>query len=327
MMMGPNKLRIVPLLAVVMLLPLAFVRFMSDDLKSSESLSVAGRSLSSVHTGGAGPDSDVTAVAPRREEGLRAKNGDGENPLNALRNEMPSKASRPSEEELEVESQEDRQQRFSSIFRRSWEEFVKSNKTKKTGRLLASGGGSLFSKTQLIRACLPRILNEYSLHSILDLPCGDFGWMYDVLLNDTVEISRYTGADIVPDLIEYHQARTKLPDGTKFRPEWEFINLDGVQHVPPTRDLVFTRDLLQHISPGDIKKLVANLNRSGAKYWLVSNFPQISRNSPRRGRDGSWDTHLVNLLQAPYNFPPAVDECPDTDGKRMQLWKLPIPGY
>jgi len=228
-----------------------------------------------------------------------------------------------SSEQLEFEEEEARKERFWKIFKRGWDEFEQKNFSEK---LLASGGGSMPSKTTLIRDCLPRIINEYGITSILDLPCGDFGWMFQVLLHPSVELKQYTGVDIVADLVEYHQSHRKLRDGTPFRPEWEFLNVDGVKEVPPQRDLVFTRDLLQHLSPGDITKLIGNLNASGAKYWIVSNFPEV-KNSYRRGRDGSWDTHLVNLFAEPYSFPPSIDECPDTDGKRMHLFKLPIPGF
>jgi hypothetical protein len=55
-----------------------------------------------------------------------------------------------------------------------------------------SGCGSNLHPTQLIRQEIPRIIRQYNIKSMLDLPCGDFHWMKEINL----EIS-YIGADIV----------------------------------------------------------------------------------------------------------------------------------
>src|SRR5690625_343224 len=74
-----------------------------------------------------------------------------------------------------------------------------------------SGVGSSREQTDLLLTTLPEILREFDIQSMLDLPCGDFGWMQHLDFGDT----SYIGADIVPELIadneeKYANAQRRL---------------------------------------------------------------------------------------------------------------------
>src|SRR6266511_4866403 len=40
-----------------------------------------------------------------------------------------------------------------------------------------SGVGSELAATEVLRAEIPRLIRLYEVGSLLDLPCGDFGWL------------------------------------------------------------------------------------------------------------------------------------------------------
>ena len=118
-----------------------------------------------------------------------------------------------------------------------------------------SGHGSSASATRFIRAALPRILLDLGVQSIVDVPCGDFNWMR--LLDLPLD---YFGADIVPELIEKNQRNYS-------RPGRAFGLLDVTKEPLPKADLVFSRDLLVHLSETDIRSALKNIYDSGASIW------------------------------------------------------------
>ena len=118
-----------------------------------------------------------------------------------------------------------------------------------------SGGGSSVAQTHTIRTALPSICRDLGVHSLLDVPCGDFNWMQHVDLTDT----EYIGADIVPPLIALNIERYG-------NPRRSFIVLDLVTTVSPKVDLVFCRDLFVHLPFRDVARALHNIQRSGANW-------------------------------------------------------------
>ena len=58
----------------------------------------------------------------------------------------------------------------------------------------ASGAGAGVDQTAEIRRALPALLAELGVATLLDLPCGDYGWMRTV----DPPVARYIGADLLP---------------------------------------------------------------------------------------------------------------------------------
>ncbi|MDZ7638413.1 MAG: class I SAM-dependent methyltransferase [Bryobacterales bacterium] len=184
-----------------------------------------------------------------------------------------------------------------------------------------SGSGSAFDQTAAIRAQLPVLLSEVQAASILDLPCGDFGWMRNVDLNSLA----YIGGDIVPDLIARHEREF----GGENR---RFAVLDLTQDSLPQVDLVFCRDCLVHLSFANVWSAIRNLRASGSRWLLTTTFPEHLQNAEIE--DGDW--RLLNLEGAPFYFPPPVallnEGCTEHEGafadKSLGLWRieeLPVP--
>ena len=107
--------------------------------------------------------------------------------------------------------------------------------------LSVSGFGSEFSQTKLIIEAIPRIINEYKINSILDIPCGDFNWMKRV---DMSQIN-YIGADIVPEIAVENNLRYSNTNK-------KFLNLNLIKDKLPKSDLIICRDCLVHFSEEDI---------------------------------------------------------------------------
>ena len=162
-----------------------------------------------------------------------------------------------------------------------------------------SGEGSNIREAQHIIKELPALLAKYGIKTMLDLPCGDFNWMKTL---DFVKIGysiEYIGADIVAEMIADNEARYG-------NAQTRFLVKNIITDELPKADLVFCRDCLVHLSPEDIEKALLNIKNSGAKYLLVTSFPETTYNYPIQ--TGQWRS--LNLEIAPYNLKPidCIDE-------------------
>lgn len=171
----------------------------------------------------------------------------------------------------------DVQQVFSDIF---------ENKSWGPGESVSGPGSSRHQTHHLIHA-LPRLLAEFGVKSMLDLPCGDYNWMQYVNL-DGID---YQGGDIVEELI----ARNKNLE----RPGVRFEVMNILTSELPKVDLIFTRDCLVHLSLSQVIEVLRNVKRSGATWFLTTTFPGHETNPDIR--TGDW--RPLNLELAPLSFP------------------------
>jgi SAM-dependent methyltransferase len=151
-----------------------------------------------------------------------------------------------------------------------------------------SGTGSSLFITSRLRDELVHLLIKYDIKSVLDIPCGDFNWMQYV---DFADIE-YTGADIVPQLIE---------ENKRTFPGVNFKVLDAVSDDLPEVDLIIARDMLGHLSDQNIYRALQNFKRSKSKYLLVTTFTK-DRDCNFDIKDGQW--RPFNLMIDPYNLIP-----------------------
>ncbi|HEX2978578.1 MAG TPA: class I SAM-dependent methyltransferase [Candidatus Babeliales bacterium] len=171
-----------------------------------------------------------------------------------------------------------------------------------------SGCGSSLYNTQLIRQEIPRIIKQYGVESLLDIPCGDFNWMKFVDLGID-----YIGADIVGSLINENK---RMHQGEKRT----FVQLNIITDWLPKADLILCRDCLVHLSIAQIWQTLRNIKRSGCKYLLTTCYSETQTNSDISA--GSWRT--INLTKEPFNFPMpllSVNEGYEGD-KCLMMWKI-----
>lgn len=109
-----------------------------------------------------------------------------------------------------------------------------------------SGPGSTINYTIHVRSILRQVIEEYSIKSMLDAPCGSFHWMPLLLKNISENLNgkhfRYHGVDVVEKLI--HSARIKYPN----EENWKFSVCDiSAGNLPNGYELIFSRDALMHL--------------------------------------------------------------------------------
>jgi len=153
-----------------------------------------------------------------------------------------------------------------------------------------SGPGSSFLETQLIGPQLKRIIKQYDIKTMLDVPCGDFNWMSH-LVNHLG--CKYTGGDIVSEIISENSIRY---------PNVQFQKID-LTSLSSSADLIFCRDCLVHFPFAFIHKTIESLKKTQSKYFMTTHFPANPFNADIP--IGHW--RPLNLCQSPFNWPQPID--------------------
>lgn len=180
-----------------------------------------------------------------------------------------------------------------------------------------SGLGSEDEATAHLRAELPLLLQRLGVKTLLDLPCGDFGWM----CHTNLDLDRYIGGDIVTEIVTRNTAEFATADG---RVSFQKLNL--LSDPLPLVDAVLCRDCLVHLSYANIGKAFANLRASGSTWLIATTFPDHDQNLD--AVDGDW--RLLNLEKPPFNLPAPVailnEKCDEAGGgyddKSLGAWKI-----
>ena len=176
-----------------------------------------------------------------------------------------------------------------------------------------SGSGSTLEQTMELRSQLPVLLKELGVRSMLDAPCGDFNWMRHLVAG----IERYTGVDVVPDLIGANQRKY----GDSIR---QFRVADICRDPLACADLILCRDCLVHLSFADIARAIGNFRRSGSRYLLTTTFTDLQANVDIV--TGEW--RPLNLVLPPFDFPRPErvlnERCSEGSwsDKSLALWPL-----
>lgn len=187
------------------------------------------------------------------------------------------------------------------------------------GNSSLSGRGSDLDQTQKIQQEVPRLFREFSITSIIDIPCGDHNWIAKTQLSEI----QYIGADIVADLISKNN---KIYGNENY----SFIDLDITREIPPRADLILCRDLLVHLNTSEIRKALRNMKRSGSNFLLTTTFTgnRVYKNLPMFTQSVGW--RPINLQYAPFWFPKPLkivnEGCTEGGGlfgdKSLALWRL-----
>jgi SAM-dependent methyltransferase len=185
----------------------------------------------------------------------------------------------------------------------------------------SSGTGSTLKQTREIVNQLPRIMDQFNILNVLDIPCGDFNWIWQIDWTGR----RYLGADILEELI-----RKNIE---KYQNEFiTFKVLDLINDNLPEMDLVFCRDCLVHFSFDYIKRALANIKKSGSRFLLTTTFPGEKENEDII--TGGW--RPINLCAPPFDLPEPVyllnEHCTEASGifadKSLGLWQtIVIPDF
>lgn len=116
-----------------------------------------------------------------------------------------------------------------------------------------SGEGTYVSHIDSYNNILIETFNKLNIQSVCEIGCGDFEVSKKLLGSVNVD---YVGVDVVPELIE-HLNRNYSNDNTKF------VCLDAAKEncELPKFDVCIIRQVLQHLSNKDIKRVLQNANQ------------------------------------------------------------------
>jgi hypothetical protein len=193
-----------------------------------------------------------------------------------------------------------------------------------------SGPGSTLEETKLLREEIKKLIIEKEIKSVVDIPCGDFHWMKEIVFN----FDSYIGGDIVEKAIETNNERYS-------NSRIKFIHFDLVNDSIPEGDLLIVRDVIGHFPIEGGKKIIENILKSKCKYLLSTTWASKRENIWSKCNHG--DVHRenegvdfgrfypVNLMADPFNFPEAdifleedvrVDNWDNGNRKTLALWDL-----
>ncbi len=140
----------------------------------------------------------------------------------------------------------------------------------------------------------------------VDLGCGDF----NVGSHIRPFCSRYIACDVVADLIDHNEAQFGDLDV-------DFRQIDITRDPLPAGEVVFLRQVLQHLSNEQIGRVVQKLHSTGYRYLVLTeelprdpNFvPNIDKpvGPGTRSKRGTPDSGVV-LTAAPFNLPVKSEE-------------------
>ncbi|MCK9556267.1 glycosyltransferase [bacterium] len=183
-----------------------------------------------------------------------------------------------------------------------------------------SGKGSDSIQTSELISALPAFFKKWGLKIIVDAACGDWNWMSKIIPN--IEFDKYTGIDIVGDLI---QNNNKNFTNDKIQFKQKNIILYPLEEKA---DVILSRDTLNHFSDKDALNALDHFIHSGTTYILITNFGKHRENTDIM--TGNW--RPICFENAPFNFPEPLDRimenCTEKDSsgsyedKHLALWKL-----
>lgn len=165
-----------------------------------------------------------------------------------------------------------------------------------------SGPGSEIENTKNIRKELIKLIHKYNIKSFLDIPCGDFNWIKNII-NKNIQ---YTGGDIVKELINQNNKKFSQPNV-------QFIEIDIIKDKLPSADILLCRDCLIHFSYENIKKFLNNFVNSEIDYILITSYESSKNNSEKNYEINDGDFRPLFLMKHPFNLPAPLAKIIDKD--------------
>tara|TARA_Y100000389_G_scaffold200737_1_gene241822 strand:- start:45 stop:761 length:717 start_codon:yes stop_codon:yes gene_type:complete len=177
---------------------------------------------------------------------------------------------------------------FTSIYKSNHWVQKDDNLTKES--LSISGHGSNLNTKQYfnLEKNFTKLIDDYKIESILDMPCGDFLWLHEIIKEKNID---YLGIDIVEDLIDSNKTRYK-------KKNFNFISSDILNFETDKKfDLIVIRDLFIHIKNSDISRIIQNIKK------MNFNFIALNSYTNEKNKDVITGQHRkVNLLIEPFNL-------------------------
>lgn len=114
-----------------------------------------------------------------------------------------------------------------------------------------SGGGSSERFAVPYAECVTRLIAGNDISAVVDLGCGDFRVGRHLCTKRPV---RYTGVDVVPDLIAYNRSRFGSD-------RIDFMCANIIEEELPDGQLCMIRQVLQHLTNAEISRVLAKCRK------------------------------------------------------------------
>jgi SAM-dependent methyltransferase len=130
------------------------------------------------------------------------------------------------------------------------------------GEQFYSGPGSHGPASDLYCAAVAAYIRENEIRSVVDCGCGDFSVGRRIV--DSTE-AKYTGVDVVPELIQHHRRKFGGP-------RVSFVCANIITDELPAADLYLVRQVLQHLTNDEITTVLARFSRY-PKVMITEDIP------------------------------------------------------
>lgn len=155
-----------------------------------------------------------------------------------------------------------------------------------------SGTGSSPKKTRNAVSNIKNIIDKFKIKNILDVPCGDFAWMKEIVKDNTS--LNYLGGDIVDDLVNELNLKYKTKN-------IEFKLIDIINNKLPKADILICRDCFIHFSNKNVLKTLNNFLNSEIKYILITD--SVVSNNFKNIDIKTGEFRNIDLTKEPFNLP------------------------
>ena len=154
-----------------------------------------------------------------------------------------------------------------------------------------SGPGSKANSIQTNNLILEfqKFFKQNNIKNILDAPCGDCAWIKKIFNTDI----KYTGIDIVDDLIAKNKENFKLNKNVNF-----YCKDLSEYNEFSDYDFILLRDFFIHLPLPLITQILSNLKNSNCKYFAFNNYENVNYNKEII----TGQHRKINLLKEPFNL-------------------------
>src|SRR5579871_6000755 len=165
---------------------------------------------------------------------------------------------------------------------------------KTEGQMFYSGTGSDEEYAVKYAQIISEFIKQNNITSVVDLGCGDFRVGKKIIQLSPL---KYTGIDVVQDVVDYNNANFKSEDVN-------FLCKNIVSDKIPKAELCLIRQVLQHLSNNDIKKILRKCRTF--KYLIVTEHHPVSNPVPNIDKEPNQNIRLgynsgVFLDETPFN--------------------------
>lgn len=189
-------------------------------------------------------------------------------------------------------------------------------------RVASSGPGSeLGVATENSMKFLMEVIQNYTVVSMIDVPCGDLNWIFDSWTTDSLHF--YLGLDIARPILAVDRKRFAHHSNKVFQ-QWDATKcpLPSLLVGQERRhfDLVHSRDVFQHLPLEQVGSFICNVIKSDARLFITTTFPQGRNRNVSRG-----DYYQNNLDEEPFSLPSpkvCVSTHPTIEGDLTCLYEL-----